>query len=82
MKRPVMPLVERWLVGPWWETGLRRGRCRETTRHVRAGLATDRLRVHRFTADNVDELVTLDGDPRAMRFLPRALRGTRSPPGL
>lgn len=51
-----------------------RGRCRETIRRVRAELVTERLALRRFTADDVDELVVLDGDPRAMRFLDRAPR--------
>lgn len=35
---------------------------------------TERLALRRLTADDVDELVALDGDPRVMRFLGRAPR--------
>lgn len=46
----------------------------ETTRSVGAELVTQRGRCTRFTAEDVDELIALEGDPRVMRFLDRGPR--------
>jgi RimJ/RimL family protein N-acetyltransferase len=50
-------------------------------------LTTERMLLRRFTPDDVDELVALDGDPAVMRYLtggrptPRALIESRMLPG-